>query len=126
MTNDTVLSALKSATPKELVFINKVINRSMRKHISINEAVKIEKFQPGSKVTFSDKDGKTRIGDVRKVMSKKIRIFDRKAKAEVAILPQELSPYEPKKRGATPKAKAEAPKAKRTYTRKAKPEQTVQ
>ena len=94
--NDNLLNALKSAKPKELRYVAGILGRSIKSGISIYEAAKIEKYQPGTKVTFSDRNGTEHIAIVEKVMTKRIRLFDKTAKAVVNIYPQLLKPYVPK------------------------------
>lgn len=94
--NDNLLNALKAAKPKEVKYVASILDRSMKKGISIYEAAKIEKYQPGTKVTFSDKGGNQHVAIVEKVMTKRIRLFDKTTKAIVNIYPQYLRAYVPK------------------------------
>lgn len=132
MLNDNLLNALKSAKPKELKFVASVLDRSIKKGISIFEAAKIEKYQPGSKVTFLDSRGTEHVAVVEKLMTKRVRVFDKTAKTIVNIYPQQLKAYIPKVYA--PRAKPSkvvtgigqtitipAPRVKRKYVRKAKP-----
>ena len=120
--NDNLLNALKSAKPKEVKYVANILDRSIKKGISIYEAAKIEKYQPGTKVTFSDKSGFQHVGVVEKVMTKRIRLFDKTTKAIVNIYPQYLRAYIPKTyapRMVGNKVEESAPIAKRKYVRKA-------
>lgn len=123
--NENLLNALKGAKPKELKFVASVLNRSMTKGISIYEAAKIEKYQPGTKVTFSDSGGNQHVAIVEKIMTKRIRLFDKTTKAIVNIYPQQLKAYVPKvyaTRGETKVAStttADATRIKRKYTKRA-------
>lgn len=126
---ENLLNALKTAKPKELKFVASVLDRSMKKGISIYEAAKIEKYQPGTKVTFSDKNGNQHVAIVEKVMTKRVRLFDKTSKAIVNIYPQQLRAYVPKVYTSR-QAKSETEVAsvvvreKRKYTKKAKPDAT--
>ena len=120
--NDNLLNALKSAKPKEVRYVANILDRSIKKGISIYEAAKIEKYQPGTKVTFSDKSGFQHVGVVEKVMTKRIRLFDKTTKAIVNIYPQHLRAYVPKTyapRMEGNKVEESTPIAKRKYVRKA-------
>lgn len=131
--NDNLLNALKSAKKAELNFVARVLDRSIKKSISIYEAAKIEKYQPGTKVTFNDKNGTEHIAIVERVMTKRIRLFDKTSKSIVNIYPQQLKSYVPKvyapRQGKTMQATTgigtkisiEMPRVKRKYVRKAKP-----
>jgi hypothetical protein len=122
MLNDNLLNALKTAKPKELKFVASVLDRSIKKGISIYEAAKIEKYQPGTKVTFNDKIGNQHIAIVEKVMTKRIRLFDKTTKSIVNIYPQQLRTYVPKTyapRLDAEKVKEIEPRTKRKYVRKA-------
>lgn len=119
--NDNLLNALKTAKPKELKYVASVLDRSIKKGISIYEAAKIEKYQPGTKVTFSDKSGNQHIAIVEKVMTKRIRLFDKTSKAIVNIYPQQLRAYVPKTyapRSESAKVNASTIQIKRKYDRK--------
>ncbi len=121
MLNDNLLTALKTAKPKELKFVASVLDRSIKKGISIYEAAKIEKYQPGTKVTFSDKSGNQHVAVVEKVMTKRIRLFDKTTKSIVNIYPQQLRTYVPKTYAPRVGAKAkvqEEVRTKRKYVRK--------
>lgn len=122
--NDNLLNALKTAKPKEVKFVASILERSLKKGISIYEAAKIEKYQPGTKVTFTDANGTEHIGIVEKVMTKRIRLFDKTAKSVVNIYPQKLKAYVPKTyapREAKSAVKVdEKVRVKRKYERKAK------
>lgn len=123
--NDTLLNALKTAKPKEVKYVASILERSIKKGISIYEAAKIEKYQPGTKVTFTDVHGTEHVGVVEKVMTKRIRLFDKTSKSIVNIYPQKLKAYVP--RTYTPRTAKETVKAKvapenrvkRKYTKKA-------
>ena len=91
--NNNLLTALKSAKPKELKFVAGVLDRSLKKGISIYEAAKIEKYQPGTKVTFSDRFGNVHVGIVERPMTKRIRIFDKTTKSVVNVYPNLLRDY---------------------------------
>ena len=91
--NNNLLTALKSAKPKELKFVASILDRSIKKGISIYEAAKIEKYQPGTKVTFSDRYGNVHVGIVEKPMTKRIRIFDKTTKSVVNVYPNLLRDY---------------------------------
>lgn len=128
--NDNLLNALKSAKKQELNFVARVLDRSMKKHISIYEAAKIEKYQPGTKVNFTDKSGIEHIAIVEKVMTKRVRLFDKTTKSIVNIYPQQLRTYVPKtyapRQEKTIRAESgigttltlDAPRQKRKYVRK--------
>lgn len=123
--NDVLLNALKTAKPKEVKFVASILDRSIKKGISIYEAAKIEKYQPGTKVTFTDVHGNEHVGVVEKVMTKRIRLFDKTSKSVVNIYPQKLKAYVPRTyapRTTKQTFKAtitEADRVKRKYTKKA-------
>lgn len=124
--NENLLNALKGAKLKEIKFVASILDRSIKKGISIYEAAKIEKYQPGTKVTFSDKDGITHVAIVEKIMTKRVRLFDKTTKAIVNIYPQQLKTYVPKvygARGSNIEANAkpinQLDRVKRKYTKKA-------
>jgi hypothetical protein len=113
LTNTDVINVLKSASKKDLAFISNVLNRVQKKNVSLYEAARIERHQPGEKVMFNDKNGIPHVGVVKKIMTKRVRVFDKTAKAEISIAPQLLKDYVPKQYKprsiAVPKAVSGAP-----------------
>jgi hypothetical protein len=97
LTNTDVINVLKSASKKDLAFISNVLNRVQKKNVSLYEAARIERHQPGEKVLINTKDGIPHVGVVQKIMTKRVRVFDKTARTVINIAPQQLKEYVPKK-----------------------------
>lgn len=119
--NNNLLNALKTAKPKEIQYVAGILARSVKKGISIYQAAKIEKYQAGTKVTFNDKNGIEHVAIVEKVMTKRVRLFDKTTKSIVNLYPEQLKTYVKKVYAPRGSSATIEPRVKRKYVKKAKP-----
>lgn len=82
-----LVRTLNNLSPEELEFVKSTVTRATKQKVSIKEAAAFSLIQPGSRVSFVDYKNSPHEGEIKKINSKFIKIFEPHTERYFAVKP---------------------------------------